>query len=108
MALGYRLLGVGWPGEAGFRFRVNDDAFVSPGGLLQLVEAHVQAGQEKISLLLSGIQPEGFFGVSQGLLHIALALVEGGQLHLQERRFGIIFDGRLIFLDGPGLVIGHQ
>ena len=68
----------------------------------------MQAGQEKICLLLLGIQPEGFFGVSQGLLHVALALVEGGQLHLQERRFGIIFYGRLIFLDGPRRVIGHQ
>ena len=51
----------------------------------------MQAGQEKIGLLLLGIQPEGFLGVSQGLLHITLALVEGGQLHLQEGGFGIIF-----------------
>ena len=87
------LLGVeGGQEEAGFPvFRVQgDDAFVFPGGLLQLVQAHVQAGQEKICLLLLGIQPEGFLGVSQGLLHIALALVEGGQLHLQEGGFGII------------------
>ena len=68
----------------------------------------MQAGQEKIGLLLLGVQPEGFLGVSQGLLHIPLALVESGQLHLQEGGFGIVGQSRLIFLDGPGGVFGHQ
>ncbi len=38
-------------------FRVQgQDMFVLLDGLLQLVEAHMQAGQQKIGLLLFGIQ----------------------------------------------------
>ena len=44
--------------QAGFPvFRVQgQDMFILLDGLLQLVEAHVQAGQQEIGLLLLGVQ----------------------------------------------------